>query len=332
MDIYNKTDFEHQVLGTVSQTDEFHWVCVLKMSCPFYGRKAWTRAHNGIRMKDDYYGDPAASSIRRPSDIAPFKPNAEFLLIDPVAFQYAPTVKWYPRIRVGDLDVKWQVSGPSRWRRTILGWAFEQPQPVCEVPIKFEHCYGGVDCDKVFDANPVGVGFVSRKTSSNVVECPQVWFFDDNPLSPWHDYLPAGGTAIAPAWQPRRQFGGTYNTAWRDNRWPYLPKDFLFDFYNAAPKNQQQSQYFKGNEIVEISGFKGADYIRIQLPGNIRPGLKIQGSSKETYIAMLNLDTILINFDDQCVEVVFRACFIAPEGAQCAHVLPYIAEELESRA
>lgn len=49
----------------------------------------------------------------------------------------------------------------------------------------------------------------------------------------------AGLGLIGRAWTPRIQLAGSYDKAWAESRWPYLPEDFDFGYWNGAPKDQQ---------------------------------------------------------------------------------------------
>lgn len=52
---------------------------------------------------------------------------------------------------------------------------------------------------------------------------------------------------------PRRQKGGTYDPEWKENRWPRLPKDFDFGYWNCAPEDQQIA-YPQGGEEILLAG------------------------------------------------------------------------------
>lgn len=45
--------------------------------------------------------------------------------------------------------------------------------------------------------------------------------------------------AIGRAWTPRLQYAGTYDDAWLRERWPNLPEDFNYHYWNGAPADQQ---------------------------------------------------------------------------------------------
>ena len=50
---------------------------------------------------------------------------------------------------------------------------------------------------------------------------------------------PAGFGIVGRAWAPRLPLAGTYDDAWKSERWPGLPPDFDFAYWNGAPVDQQ---------------------------------------------------------------------------------------------
>lgn len=50
---------------------------------------------------------------------------------------------------------------------------------------------------------------------------------------------PAGFGIVGRAWAPRLPLAGTYDEAWQRERWPGLPTDFDFGYWNGAPADQQ---------------------------------------------------------------------------------------------
>lgn len=53
---------------------------------------------------------------------------------------------------------------------------------------------------------------------------------------PWQ---PAGFGPTDRAWTPRLQRAGTYDADWLEQRWPGLPDDIDFGYWNSAPNDQQ---------------------------------------------------------------------------------------------
>ena len=52
------------------------------------------------------------------------------------------------------------------------------------------------------------------------------------------DYPVVGLGAVGRWWQPRLALAGTYDDSWKQTRWPGLPEDFDFGYWNCAPEDQ----------------------------------------------------------------------------------------------
>jgi hypothetical protein len=118
---------------------------------------------------------------------------------------------------------------------------------------------------------------------------------------------PAGLGSLGRAWTPRRQKAGTYDDAWLDQRWPNLPKDFNFSYWNAAPADQQ-IDYPQGDEIIELSNLvphdtpgsqvdaKGNTTLKIALPGH-RAFVLAHFQNSALYPLRTIIDTLRLDLD-----------------------------------
>jgi hypothetical protein len=83
---------------------------------------------------------------------------------------------------------------------------------------------------------------------------------------------PAGLGAIGRAWTPRLQRAGTYDNVWLKDRWPYLPRDFDFAYWNAAPDDQQIAwpDADLRFELVNLARVEETQsgFLRARLPGH----------------------------------------------------------------
>jgi hypothetical protein len=116
--------------------------------------------------------------------------------------------------------------------------------------------------------NPVGRGFVGQKHTTELngfplpnLECP------DNLIRDYRDRpAPACFAPIAPNWQPRAGFAGTYDDIWQQTRAPYLPDDYNPRFMNVAPPDLIYPGYLQGGEAVRIIGMHPAGDLGCSLP------------------------------------------------------------------
>ncbi|WP_437760729.1 DUF2169 family type VI secretion system accessory protein [Sorangium sp. So ce1389] len=77
-------------------------------------------------------------------------------------------------------------------------------------------------------------GLVVASHPPHAVEAPAM-----AELAEGYGARPAGLGCVGRAWTPRLQRAGTYNDAWVQGRHPFLPDDFSFAYWNAAPDDQQ---------------------------------------------------------------------------------------------
>ena len=334
MDFYNQSPFPFQSFATLAPSGVLHWVCVLKATCSLDGNDNWSADGASIQYADEYFGAPALTSIRRPNDIAPFKPKSDVVFVDAVAHApgNAELPTWPVTIDIGKINVRLNVVGPRHWSRNMFGaWRLSEAEPVTQVALIFENAYGGLDgSGNAFEANPVGKGFRPPQSpkSESFSSAPQVFFSSDSVNSPTHRQLPAGVGATSPAWLPRRPLAGTYDQHWKNNVWPILPSDFHYRFHNVAPKHLQADDYFRGDETICLDGLADQGPVRRQLPGGLNPGLLMPRSGGGGSWARLNMDTLLIDMSARRIEAVFRACFIPPDHTQRAEIVPNVPQEV----
>ncbi|MCR5220361.1 MAG: pentapeptide repeat-containing protein [bacterium] len=114
------------------------------------------------------------------------------------------------------------------------------------------------------------------------------------------------GTPACPgprgAWPCRMQRMGTYNAAWLKNRWPGVPDDFDWAFYNLAQPCQRLPQGIRGDEDFELTGLHPRERrIRGHLPGKtLRLFVQRQGQWHEHAI---HADTVWL-FPNQLTGLV----------------------------
>ena len=245
---------------------------------------------------DQYRGDPGRSSVRVKSDLAPPKRRGD-LTLDAVARAPGgrPATEWMAGVRVGRYveaedrprsllssrsrvqpELQWvlshlaRVTGPRAWTRGVTGWRPGPPAPCVEVPLSYEHAFGGSYAvpggTVTYDQNPVGVGFFDpSKPPGGPVAMPQVEGVSDPVEVAGQPYAPVGFGPVGRAWTPRRALAGTYGQAWLRDRAPRPPADFDPLFHNGAPAPLHLPRPFDGDETVSVLGVGGE--IGFRLPG-----------------------------------------------------------------
>lgn len=262
-------------------------------------------------LTDEYFGDPAASSLKYAAEMHVGKLGTDVAL---VGHARPPGGRTVP-----ELLVQVNVAGRSKAIR-VLGnrvWRSDgtcsRPQPFESMPLVFERAYGGVhQAGKngrplVEERNPVGVGFQGQRSTGEMVgdavanlEDPQ------RPVAKLGDVqIPVGFGFVAPGWMPRRQFAGTYDEAWQKQRAPYLPVDFDLRFSNAAVAELCFPRPLAGGERIEVIGASGEGPLRFALPTlQPRVTVKVAGAPERP---PTQLETVLIEPDQNRFCLSWRA-------------------------
>jgi hypothetical protein len=266
-------------------------------------------------MKDEHYGDPAASSIRYAAEASLAKPSTDVLLLGHAYARHDSPAMVDVGLRVGPVVRVVRVFGDRQWRRGLLGLTPSSPEPFEKIPLQYELAFGGTDADPKNPAkvdyeprNPVGRGLVpkgSNGASAGLLlpnlEDPEhlVRGAGDRPA-------PAGFGPICGHWEPRKGYAGTYDEQWTQSRAPYLPVDFDPRFLQCAPPGLVAPAYLKGGEPVVIDGVtRDGSTITFDLPiCAIQLVFDLDGSKIS---AAPNLDTVLIEPDSDRVTLIWRA-------------------------
>lgn len=105
-------------------------------------------------------------------------------------------------------------------------------------------------------------------------------------------------------YKPRVQYAGTYDDRWRKERFPFLPEDFDYRFFQAAYPQLITKSYLKGNEIIFAENVSVYGSILFNLPGISISVETIfeQKSIKEK----VNLDTVILEPSNKRLILVWR--------------------------
>src|SRR5204863_10006220 len=119
--ILNHTPFMPLLFESQDVEDRRHHVIVLKGTYEIQSGQPLKLAPEPrpLTMADEYYGDPTKSSLKRESDLAPFKPRGDVHFTYPVAFAPGgkPSPRWQVQVRIGPVQKALQVTGPRQWVR-----------------------------------------------------------------------------------------------------------------------------------------------------------------------------------------------------------------------
>lgn len=227
-----------------------------------------------VCMAPEYFGEPTGSSLLYESDLIHEKPGTDVILH---GHAYAPEGDYSTKLdvafQIGPLIKSLRVFGDRFWEKGILGLKSSPARPFLKMPIRYERAFGGWD-QKHKDTtkhdweprNPIGTGFAVKANHLEGQRLPNIEYPNDL-ISSWKKRpCPAGFGPVPGHWQPRLQYGGTYDQKWEDERLPLLPEDFDERFYRCAPPDQQIEGYLQGGERVTLKNLTPQGVLKFQLP------------------------------------------------------------------
>ncbi len=262
---------------------------------------------------DQFYpDDERRESVRYESDFAWFKPRADLLLIGKChAPEGRPATACPVTFQVGSKSRHLVVFGRRRWRRNALGlWKMTEPEPFSEIDLRYENSFGG----EGYAYNPIGKGLNAEHDPDG----RQFRFLpnieDPHALteSPRSRRPPAGFGPLNRMWDERRSRTGTYKGKYEKERWPWLPEDFDWGHFNAAPPELQVEGYLRGDEELSFENLhsKHPQY-HAQLPGvRVRCFLHKSAEREEQEghfeEVSMNLDTLWVDMEAGKLVLVWR--------------------------
>ncbi|WP_338415401.1 DUF2169 domain-containing protein [uncultured Sphaerotilus sp.] len=200
-------------------------------------------------MADTFTGAPGLSAPVHEVDFAPRKPACDILLVGSAhAPQGRPTERTDVVLRVGPMLKRFDVVGDRVWQAGLTGIRVSDPGPFVRQPISYDVAFGGVDQASedpadhdAYMANPVGRGF-HRHLKTDWVDgrpLPNTEAIGQPVQWPTEAYAPMAFGPLGRGWSSRSQWAGTYDQHWRDEVFPFLPRDFDERYFQAAPVDQQ---------------------------------------------------------------------------------------------
>lgn len=289
----------------------------------------------GIRGADVPWGDPEKGSIKYPSDLCIMKPGTDVIV---VAAARAPGDRPVPSfdaaVRVGPLEKTVRVFGLRVWESG--GSGLSAPRPTRGAEVRYDNAWGGVDASdlgKILEEprNPAGSGVTRSPASLTHKPAPCI----EDPLhligSIRTKPPPAGLSAIGRHWAPRRQYLGTYDETWLEERAPLLPLDHD-DRANlcATPGLSAVPPLAGGEDVALVNLTPGGGSVSFALPKLlVKITLEAKGRSPEVLAPYL--DTVVIDTlapkepSDVLVELVYRASFKPPRRMKDAEI--FVSEE-----
>ncbi|MHB8138397.1 MAG: DUF2169 family type VI secretion system accessory protein [Smithellaceae bacterium] len=267
-----------------------------------------------IRSEPIYRGEPDKSSLIYDTDVVLEKHGTDCVLIGH-ALALKPRLAYVDvTFGVGPVRKQARVFGDRRWKKGMFGGvSIIKIRPIEEIPLIWENAFGGIDASwqdsskhEVCRENPVGKGFIAAKSNIDIDGqlLPNIEDTADLIQKPKQHPKPAGFGMIAPYWQPRASFAGTYDERWSKYISPLLPEDFDTRFNSSAAPGLVTPVHLKGTERVLVDGASTQGMLLFDLPG-MTPRVIVRRWGYEANLPM-RLDTVVVEPDEERVMLTWR--------------------------
>jgi uncharacterized protein YjbI with pentapeptide repeats len=246
--------------------------------------------------------DPLGGACTYASDLVPFKPKADALLVGKA---HAPdgraVTECSTRFEIGEASLTLLVTGDRHWLEPA-SHAMSEPLPFTEMDIGYDRAFGGPG----HVANPAGRGVFAPDARDAAqrplpnIEDPshRVKRTSDRPA-------PAGFGPLGAWWAHRMSKWPPVPSDYAATRWPWPPEGLDYVHFNAAQPALQIDGYLRGDEAIACENLhpKHRRY-RSRLPG-VRPRLFVLESRGFVEVA-LRLDTCWIDMQEEKLVLVWR--------------------------
>ena len=263
---------------------------------------------------DEYHGDPTDSSLSAAGDLTMCKPCTDVLLIGTAHTVNGPQREMQVSVKVGDKEKTIHIFGDRVWKEGVLGCKPTDPELFETMPLVFERAFGGTDPEPRDEENvdyeprnPIGCGLVPKNSQAKPDGTPLPNLEDPNQLIKSANDRPAPScfAPVAPHWQPRQAYAGTYDEAWEKSRAPYLPEDFDPLFFSLAAPELAFDASLQGGEVVELAGVTPAGTMSFVVPECVMEHDYDMGGSVIHQEAVL--DTLTIEPDQNRATILWRS-------------------------
>jgi hypothetical protein len=298
---------------------------------------------------DVYYddGDPETSTVKYESELAPYKPATDVVVIGKA---FAPRGK-----PVARLDVAVEVGGHKKVIRVTGDRhclfrdnrppTFTEPAEFTEMEVRYERAYGGKDersrpeLPFYYPRNPMGTGVAVSNTRAAVdglvlpnLEDPGDLLTPERVVlgepDRWNKQpLPQGLGWFQPAWYPRCSFVGSVpgfvdpDEVMREEALGLVPRGQIalarrfqlpsYDVrYNNGASLGLALPFLKGDEAVRLTHLTAEGDLRFTLPGD-RPRISLDLGQGENGLDVV-LHTVCVRLEDMQVDLVWRGAQVYP--------------------
>lgn len=317
LQLLNHTPWQAGMFSGWGLDGRHHYTAVVKANFRFSadGSLQPDAAALPLEVADRHASTPHGSSLAAAADSVPFKQGGEFFLSG-TAWAPADGSRQQPvRVAVHRDDQLLcekilVVHGPRKWVRRALNVAPVYEGEFEALPISYEAAYGGSRAGGVYEANPVGCGYLTKHDDSEGRPLPRIEYADQGITSPADRPAPAGFGPIPRFWQPRRGLleAGAEGLIELDS--PFVEHAHPA-MHNAAPADQQLPAGFAGGEVFSITGLHcpvaqgEAAEVRLALPRLPLHAVMIRSGGEREPITGC-CDTVAIDLNEAVLSLTWR--------------------------
>ncbi len=273
---------------------------VVKMTCDIISDDvAQIRDEPDFPLGDVFRDDDRAQSLLYASDFVPQKPKVDVTLVGHATTTGPAVDSAIVEFRFGNpaqggFERKIRIHGQRRFERAANGTVSPgKPTTWTRIPLVYEHAFGGTDCPD----NPVGIG-------KDGIFAPQLDHLSRLVRTPSSTIDAACFGPVSPSWPVRHTKIGTFDASWSAKRWPSMPVDHDWAYWQSAP-TQQQLDLARGDETFVLVGVHPKyGVIDGRLPG--RTARCFADRNGHLYEVALRLDTIAFDADKMKIDMIFR--------------------------
>ena len=304
MRLENATPFETELTAAFERTGHESVIVVAKATFVLPDRPGaaclMAPKQEALFLSDVFGADPAGDAPLYENDFAPFKPACDVLVSSQaVAPESRPVTELPVGVRLGDWSKHFLALGSRIWLKGALGFQVSERRPFLRQAIGYDQAYGGTvpipetpGHARTYETNPAGVGYYPLRENIAGLALPQTAEPGTDPVGRDGGYTPMAFGPLGRNWLPRRQWAGTYDNAWLETQMPFLPEDFDYRYFQAAPPDQWIS-YPKGGEALEVVHLSSTPRIRTRIPA-VAVIVTFAWKSGRITQKIANLDTVLI--------------------------------------
>ncbi|GAB1434024.1 DUF2169 domain-containing protein [Sphaerotilus sulfidivorans] len=258
-----------------------------------------------LMLADTFTGMPGFAAPVHEADYAPRKPACDVLLLGSAhAPGGRPVARTSVLLRVGPMTKRLDVVGDRVWQAGLSGIHPSDPHPFLQKIISYDVAFGGVDQESADPAdhgaylpNPIGRGY-RRQLKNEWVDgrpLPNTEAVGQPVRFPTEPHVPMAFGPVGRSWMPRARWAGTYDQAWLDEVFPFLPRDFDERHYQAAAADQQMPVP-TGPLEVTLAGLTADGLRQFMLP-YFDPPVHVHPRRGEQEVHTARLDTVVFEPD-----------------------------------